>query len=127
MEEDRLVLLPVERFVSGDAIYSQRDIAEETGLDLERLVQFRQALGLAVPDPDAKVLTETDLEGAKDTAALGEAGFPFDETLEVTRVLGRGMVALRGGAAGPVRPALPQARRQRESSSRGAWRRPPAS
>lgn len=92
VEEDRLVLLPVERFVSGDAIYSQRDIATETGLDLERLVQFRQALGLAVPDPDAKVLTETDLEGAKDTAALGEAGFPFDETLEVTRVLGRGMV-----------------------------------
>ena len=25
-------------------------------------------------------------------AALEEAGFPFDDTLEVTRVLGRGMV-----------------------------------
>src|SRR4051812_19669018 len=57
--EDRLVLLPVERFLSGDPAYSQRDIAQETGLGLERLVQFRQALGLAVPDPDAKVLTET--------------------------------------------------------------------
>jgi adenylate cyclase len=92
VEEDRLVLLPVERLLSGDAAYSQRDIAKETGLALERLVEFRQALGLPAPDPDAKILTETDLEGARDTAALAEAGFPFDDTLEVTRVLGRGMV-----------------------------------
>ena len=90
--EDRLVLLPVERLLSGEATYSQREIAEESGLALARLVEFRQALGLAVPDADAEVLTEVDLETAKDAAALAEAGFPFDDTLEVTRVLGRGMV-----------------------------------
>ena len=90
--EDRLVLLPVEHFLAGDTTYSMHAVAEESGLDLERLVEFRQALGLAVPDPDAPVLTEADLAGAKDTAALQEAGFPFEDTLEVTRVLGRGMV-----------------------------------
>jgi adenylate cyclase len=91
-KEDRLVLLPVEQLISGEATYSQREVAAESGLSLERLVEFRQALGLAVPDPDAQVLTGADLEAAKDTAALEQAGFPFDDTLEVTRVLGRGMV-----------------------------------
>ena len=92
VKEDRLVLLPVERLLSGDKTYSQREVVKESGLDLERLVQFRQALGLAVPDPDAEVLTQVDLDSAKDTVALEESGFPFEDTLEVTRVLGRGMV-----------------------------------
>src|SRR3954469_16533185 len=60
VKEDRLVLLPVERVISGDKTYSQREIAKESGLDLERLVEFRRALGLAVPDPDAELLTEAD-------------------------------------------------------------------
>jgi adenylate cyclase len=90
--EDRLVLLPVERLLAGDKAYSQRQIAEEVGLELDQLREFRQALGLAVPDPDAEVLGEADLEGAKDTAAIVAAGFSPEETLEVTRVLGRGMV-----------------------------------
>jgi adenylate cyclase len=89
--EDRLVLLPVERLLAGDRAYSQRQIAKETGLGLDQLREFRRALGLAIPDPDAEVLGETDLEGAKDTAAIVEAGFSTEETLEVTRVLGRGM------------------------------------
>jgi adenylate cyclase len=92
VEEDRLVLLPVERLLAGDKKYSQRQIAEEAGLELDYLRQYRQALGLAVPDPDAEVLGEADLEGAKDTAAIADAGFSTEETLQVTRVLGRGMV-----------------------------------
>ena len=92
VEEDRLVLLPVERLLAGDKSYSQRQIAEESGLELERCAEFRRALGLAVPDPDAEVLGEADLGTAKDAAALADAGFPREDTLEVTRVLGRGMV-----------------------------------
>ena len=89
--EDRLVLLPVERLLAGGESYSQRQIVEATGLDLEQLREFRRALGLATPDPDAEVLGAADLEGAKDTAAIVEAGFSTEETLEVTRVLGREM------------------------------------
>jgi adenylate cyclase len=92
VQEDRLVLLPVERLLAGDKSYSQRQIAEEAGLELDHLRQYRQALGLAMPDPDAEVLGEADLEGAKDTAAIAAAGFSTEDTLEVTRVLGRGMV-----------------------------------
>src|SRR3954453_15819268 len=91
VEEDRLVLLPVERFLAGEVKYSQHDIAKEAGLDVDQLAAFRQALGLAVPDPEAEVFTKEDLETAKDAASLGEAGFPFEDTLEVTRVLGLGM------------------------------------
>src|SRR5215210_113955 len=91
VKEDRLVLLPVERFLAGDVKYSQKDIGKEAGLDLDQLAAFRQALGLAVPDSDAEVFTEEDLDTAKDAASLAEAGFPFDDTLEVTRVLGLGM------------------------------------
>ena len=56
------------------------------------------------PRPRREVLGEADLETAKDAAALADAGFPLEDTLEVTRVLGRGMVALRRGAARAVRP-----------------------
>jgi len=91
VKEDRLVLLPVERLLAGEVAYSQKDIAERSGLDLDQLAAFRQALGLAVPDPAAEVFTKEDLETAEDAASLGEFGFPFEDTLEVTRVLGHGM------------------------------------
>lgn len=91
VEEERLVLLPLERILSGDVTRSQREIAEISGLELERLVEFRQALGLAIPDPDAEVFSDQDLESAKRAADLQKAGFPLEDTIEVARVLGRGM------------------------------------
>src|SRR5215217_5618434 len=61
VDEDRLVLLPVERALSGAATYTQRDVAEQSGFELEQLAEFRQALGLAVPDAEASVITDEDL------------------------------------------------------------------
>jgi adenylate cyclase len=91
VEEDRLVLLPLERVLAGEVTQSQRDIADASGLDLERLIEFRQALGLAIPDPEAKVFSEQDAEAAELAAELQRAGFPIEDTIEVARVLGRGM------------------------------------
>src|SRR3954470_24320573 len=91
VDEDRLVLLPVERFLAGDVAYSQHDIAEQAGLGLDQLAAFRQALRLPVPGPPAQGVTPEDLQTANDAASLGEVGFPFEDTLEVTRVLGLGM------------------------------------
>src|SRR5215218_2886412 len=91
VEEDRLVLLPVERALSGTESYSQRDIAEQSGFSIEQLAEYRQALGLAVPDAEARVVTQEDLETARGAAELAGLGFPFEELLEVTRVLGSGM------------------------------------
>jgi adenylate cyclase len=89
--EDRLVLLPVERVLAGAPRYSAREIAERVGLELEMLIETRQALGLPVVDPDARVFGEEELAFAENSRQFMDAGFPFEETLEVQRVLGRGM------------------------------------
>ena len=86
------MLLPVERLLAGDKALQPAPDRRGGGSSSTSLRQYRQALGLAVPDPDAEVLGEADLEGAKDTAAIAAAGFSTEDTLEVTRVLGRGMV-----------------------------------
>jgi adenylate cyclase len=91
VEEDRLVLLPVERVLTSEARYSGREISRDSGLDLEYFHAHRRALGLAVPGPDERVYGETDLEAARLGCRFRDAGFPDEESLEVTRVLGRGM------------------------------------
>jgi adenylate cyclase len=91
VKEDRLALLPVERMVAGDARYSARELAEQSGADLEFLDATRRALGLAVPDPDERVFGEEDLDAARLVALAREAGFEPDQLLEISRVLGRGM------------------------------------
>ena len=91
VQEQRLALLPVERLLGADQRYSQQEIAEQSGLELDYLQATRRALGLPVPPPDAQVLGEKDLEAAKIGARLKEAGFDDEGMLESTRVLGRGM------------------------------------
>jgi adenylate cyclase len=90
--EERLALLPVEMVLAREGRYSARGIAEETGQDEEAMRRQRQALGLPwVPDPDAKVFTEADLDAARRARAFAEAGFSEDSTLEVSRVIGEAM------------------------------------
>jgi adenylate cyclase len=89
--EQRLALLPVERLLGSDQRYSQREIAEQAGVDLDYLQATRRALGLPVPPPDAQVLGAKDLEAAKLGNRLRAAGFDDEGMLEATRVLGRGM------------------------------------
>jgi adenylate cyclase len=88
-EEDRLALLPVELVLAREGKYSAREIAEETGQDVEAMRRQRQALGLPmVADLDAKAFTEDDLQAARRATAFAEAGFPEEATLEVSRVIG---------------------------------------
>ena len=89
--EQRLVLLPLDRLLGGEAKYTAREVAEQSGLPLDRLLAIRRALGLAVPDVDDRVLSDDDLESAKLGVRVREAGFEDDHVLEANRVLGRGM------------------------------------
>jgi adenylate cyclase len=86
--EDRLVLLPVERLLSGEARYTGREVAERSGLPLEVLAAQRQALGMPRPDPDARILTEEDLRAAGRAAMVRRAGIPDDASLDFLRVVG---------------------------------------
>jgi adenylate cyclase len=90
-DEGRLLLLPAERLIGGEARYTVRDVAERTGLDLEFLRALRRANGLPVPDPDAVAFTEADLEASWTAKTFRDAGVPDQEMLAITRVLGRGL------------------------------------
>jgi adenylate cyclase len=89
--EDRLALLPVERLLTSEPQWSAREICERTGMDLDFYVASRRALGLPMPDPDEKAFGHEDLEAAELGSRYRQAGFPDEEALEVTRVLGQGM------------------------------------
>jgi adenylate cyclase len=89
--EDRLGLLPVDRLLAGEPKYTAREIARLAELPLEFLFAVRQAIGLAVPDPDECAFGEQDLEAAHVFARLRSVGLPEEGLLEVTRVLGSGL------------------------------------
>ncbi len=91
--EDRLVLLPVERYLSGEARYTARELSELSGVEIDFLAASRRALGLPVPGLDDRIFGEQDLEAARLGRSHREAGFADEDALEVTRVLGQGMSA----------------------------------
>lgn len=86
----RLVLLPVERALSGGAgaKYTAREIAERSGVELELLQRSRVALGTPNPDPDARVLGDEDLDAAQRLRAFREVGLPEEGILQVARTIG---------------------------------------
>jgi adenylate cyclase len=89
--EQRLALLPVERLLSSEARYTAREIAEQSGIDLDWFQTQRRALGLAVPDPDERVYGDSDLESARLGRQYRDVGLPEEDAMEAQRVLGRGM------------------------------------
>jgi adenylate cyclase len=91
VDEDRLVLLPVERQLTEPGRYTGREVAAESGLELDSFQIHQRALGLVVPDPDERVQSEEDLRFARAAVRYRSAGFPDAEALEVTRILGQGL------------------------------------
>ncbi|MGI8632719.1 MAG: adenylate cyclase regulatory domain-containing protein [Solirubrobacterales bacterium] len=95
VEQDRLALLPAERILGGgDGIYTGREVASKSGLDLEQLQQVRRSLGLIALDPDEELHGESDLQAACRTKNFLDAGLSQESILEVNRVLGHGLSQL---------------------------------
>ncbi len=95
VEEDRLVLLPVERaFDRGADSYTASEIAGASGLDPEFLGRLLQALGAPIPEDDERVYAETDLEAAKRAKLFLDAGLPEEGLLETSRLIGISMANL---------------------------------
>lgn len=90
-EEDRLVLLPVERELHGDARWSAADVAREVGLDTETLAAVMRAAGLPVLPDDERAYGERDLEMARRLKDALDAGVPLDGLLDTSRVMGRSL------------------------------------
>ena len=109
VEEDRLALLPVERFLEGGGRrYSIDEIAAEAGVDPELLLKLRQAIGLPRPDPHERGGTEEDLEAATRMRKLLDAGLPPEGLVENSRVLGLAMSQVAASANALVGEAMLQ-------------------
>lgn len=91
VREQRLLVLPAERLVGGPACYTARDVAEQGDIDVEFFLALRRALGLPVPDPDARVFNEVDVGTGALVRAFAGAGLSRDQMLGTARVLGRAM------------------------------------
>jgi adenylate cyclase len=94
-----MMFLPAERVIGGRERYSAREIAEQTGTELDFLIAVRRAMGLPIPGPDETVYTEGDLESVRMTEVFREAGISEEEILDLLRTLGRGL----GQAAESIR------------------------
>jgi adenylate cyclase len=92
--EDRLALLPVEHALGGEWIYTIEEVAETAGVPADFLQKQIQALGLPVPEPGERVLTERDLEAARRSKLVREVGLPDEGIFEVARVIGNSMARL---------------------------------
>lgn len=89
--DDTLFLLPAERRIGGVPRYTRAEIAELSGLSSDLLAELRRAQGLPVGDPDARELTDVDLEAARLTRTFADAGIDPDDMLEIARILGRAL------------------------------------
>ena len=94
VEEDRLVLLPVERALGDDYRYTLEDVAEQVGVQADFLRKQMQALGLPLPQPGERILGERDLDAAGRVKRVRVAGLPDDGILEIARVIGNSMARL---------------------------------
>jgi adenylate cyclase len=85
-----LTLLPVERAIAGEGPrYSAREIAAQTGIDLELLLAFRAALGIPYGDDlDERAAGEADLDTAQRIKVMLDAGFPTEDLLRNARTVG---------------------------------------
>jgi adenylate cyclase len=98
VEEDRLVLLPVERALGDDYRFTLEDVAEQAELPAELLRKQMQALGLPVPQPGERILGERDLDAARRVKTVRDVGLPDEGILEVARVIGNSMARLAAAA-----------------------------
>lgn len=94
--EDRLALLPVERILQPPtgARYSAREVAAESGIEVDFLDRLWRALGLPLLDREDRVYSEGDLEAARTVKGFLDAGFAPDAVIEITRVIGTSMATV---------------------------------
>ena len=105
--QDRLALLPVERVLAGDGtLYTQEEVAEETGLDVEFLQEAARALGVPVRGPGERSITQDELELSRSAKALLDAGISPEAFLDLTSAMTRAMTTIAASFASVFGEAL---------------------
>ncbi|HEV2062062.1 MAG TPA: adenylate cyclase regulatory domain-containing protein [Solirubrobacteraceae bacterium] len=91
VEEDRLVLLPVERVLHGDAKYTLAEMVEQCGVDAGTVEAVRRAAGLPGVPEGAVEFSEEDVEASKRLKSVLDAGLPVEGLVDINRVMGRAL------------------------------------
>jgi adenylate cyclase len=86
-----IIFLPADRVIVGTERYTAQEVSELSGVELDFLVAVRRAMGLPIPEPDEAVYTEDELESARRIVLGRQAGIPDEESLDLLRVLSRGL------------------------------------
>jgi adenylate cyclase len=105
-EEDRLVLLPLERELSGSLCFTAEQIAEESGLSSEWLERGRRAMGLSLPGSDEVAYSDRDLESARRIKSYLDAGMPAGELMPSMRVVASSLATAAHAVRGLTGPAF---------------------
>jgi adenylate cyclase len=106
---DRLALLPVDRVLAGDGkLYTQEEVAGDTGLSVDFLNEAARALGVPARDPGERVITEGELELSRNAKLLLDAGLSEEAFLELTSVMSRSMANVAASMATVFGEALLQ-------------------
>jgi adenylate cyclase len=106
---DRLALLPVDRVLAGDGkLYTQEEVAADTGLSVDFLNEAARALGVPAREPGERVITEGELELSRNAKVLLDAGLSEEAFLELTSVMSRSMANVAASMATVFGEALLQ-------------------
>jgi adenylate cyclase len=106
-DQGRLALLPVERVLAGEGrLYTQEELAEATGLDVDFLQEAARALGVPVREPGERTITEDELELSRSAKALLDAGVSREAFLDLTTVMTRSMTSIAASFASAFGEAL---------------------
>ena len=119
VEEERLVLLPVERELRGAPKYTRAEMASECGLDPEILDAMRRAIGLPAVPEDAREFSDADVEGARRLSQVLDAGLELEAILDANRVMGRALAQVAAAMRQMVADAvLRETRTEDEAAER---------
>jgi adenylate cyclase len=95
VEENRLVLLPVDRVLSGDGTrYTREEVADEVGLDVDLLLRVWRALGQAEVPAGEPSFTDEDAEAARAVKRFLDAGISEERLLELSRSMSRATMGI---------------------------------
>ncbi|MBA2522953.1 MAG: hypothetical protein H0V25_06430, partial [Solirubrobacterales bacterium] len=87
LEDGRLAMLPVERLLAGEPIYTPLEVAELSGVPVEVLERQWRSVGIAIPDRDEVSLSRGDLEAAHRQRAFLDSGLAPDSIAELGRTV----------------------------------------
>ena len=87
VEQDRLVLLPIELALMSAPHHTLAEVSAQSGVPEEHIAAFWRAMGLALTDAGAARFSDEDLEAARRTRLYLDAGLPTEDILGVLRIM----------------------------------------